>query len=478
MLLFRDLEKLSASLKVGYHLIHQKVFPRRAASACLVAVSLCFIQCSVVSPAKAGLSFCNRSALPITTAVGSYDEAGWFVSGWWKLWPNDCAMVLGGRLSNKNYYYYGKADNKLYEWSVDSDQRFCVTSNVMNQYRTQANCANTLPFGKIDIGDQALDDYPFSFSCPNCKLPNFKYNKDAGTVSVYHVIKTNFAGTDVYMTVDGRFQVTIDNGNNLINATASLDFDMSNFQRKLPGIAMQQVRMSDDCGDNFSINSVSVSPDQPSATLSANGHYERWLCTSADLPQITCEDTWIETKGLPTCETDCEDTWIEFLGVKTKGVPECTVSCEDTWIKTKGIPACTNHGMKTVRTSHNKLVEQGGSLSVSIAPSIFSGSSIRFTPVVTDVHVDGFAQTVVDFFKLDLKKIVQNILDSSIDESLLSVIAPDEFKNIVTLNSVNFYSGVGGSLRMSAAGTVKITGPEALKLCQQFWPQGKCFAIH
>jgi hypothetical protein len=125
----------------------------------------------------------------------------------------------------------------------------------------------------------------------------------------------------------------------------------------------------------------------------------------------------MKTKGVPACDTTWEDTWISGpFGLKTKGPPVPHVTCHDTWIEsdpvvTKGVPSCVNHGMKTVRTSENRLLEQSGSLTVAIAPSIRKGSIVDLAPTVTDVHLDGLGQLFADLLRIGIMGIAQNLIE-------------------------------------------------------------------
>jgi hypothetical protein len=140
-------------------------------------------------------------------------------------------------------------------------------------------------------------------------------------------------------------------------------------------------------------------------------------------------------------------------------------------------PQCTNHGMETVRTSHNVVLQQGGSVNVSIAPVVVSGAQIAFPPVVTDARLDGFGQQIADLLKVNVKGTAQEFLDGSIDRNSLSLITPPEFRKFLSISSAKFSGLTDGSLRMVARGNFRITGPDALALCNQFWPAGKCASV-
>jgi uncharacterized membrane protein len=438
--------------------------------------------------AAADLRLCNNTKMPLETAVGYYNEGAWYTDGWWDVWPNDCSTVITGKLSQRNYYLYAESFGKFFRWGGDAE--FCVIPEQMTRLSNDA-CEKTEKFYKVDIGDKVVDEYTSRLSCPDCQLPKFRYNKQKQSVTGYHVLNFDEYGQNITIPVESYSAISLEDGDKQLTATTTLYVDLSNIQSKIEAIAQNFLSSSDDCGDNLAVRKASLAVSGRSAEMQVEARYSRWLCTYADLPQITCEDTWItapglKTKGVPSCGTYCEDTWIitdlPFGGeFKTKGLPTCEVRCEDTWIetpglKTKGVPKCTNHGIKTVRTSHNKILQQSGGLTVSIEPSVV-GNQISLNPSVTSVQLEGFAQVFVDLLNIDLKQIAQSLLDSAIDPGELTLAIPPDMRDFTTLEDAKFVDE-DGELWLSVAGKFEITGSDALTLCKRFWPEGKCEAVH
>ena len=437
-------------------------------------------------PAHSGFRYCNNTGIPVQTALGYYSdsESGWITRGWWTFWPDECAHVVS-EPTKRYYYVYAESAERLWTWSGDSFQ--CVLDSVAFRISfKERNCKQSRKFVSIDLGtDYGPGDYTHSLTCDRCKVPEVRYDKTNNRILVYHVIKKAISGVTIYIPVLARLDVKLDEINNVIDAAGSLVINWNNVQSQFGEIAAKAVNKHEECGDRLSLNSISLNPSGTSAELRANVSYARWLCTSMDLPQTTCRDTWIrtdgiKTKGPPACSVECEDTWLYGpFGSKTKGIPACDTTCEDTWIETpgvltKGVPSCTTR-MVTTSTSKNTIVQQGGSLTVAFQPSISNRKDITVAATVTNVHLDGLGQAVANLLRVDLKEKAQSILNSSLDPRLLAQALPPELRDFTELSNVQFYGST--SLWMSAAAHVKITGADAIKLCQRFWPAGKCSAV-
>src|SRR5262245_26802967 len=72
----------------------------------------------------AGLRFCNLTPMPINTAVGEKVGNTWQARGWFPLAPGECTVVVGGKLANRYYYYYGFSGKR--EWSGRTP--FCTSA--------------------------------------------------------------------------------------------------------------------------------------------------------------------------------------------------------------------------------------------------------------------------------------------------------------------------------------------------------------
>ncbi len=77
-------------------------------------------------------------------------------------------------------------------------------------------------------------------------------------------------------------------------------------------------------------------------------------------------------------------------------------------------------------------------------------------------------------FRVNLKDMAQNLLDSAITDEMLSFSVPEELKDYVAFQSVAFYDKGSGSLGLHAHGEFDVNGAQILSLCKKYWPEGKC----
>lgn len=57
------------------------------------------------------LRVCNRTANPISIALGYRAERGWQSEGWWVAGPDECKTVYSGDVGARRYYYIYAADD-------------------------------------------------------------------------------------------------------------------------------------------------------------------------------------------------------------------------------------------------------------------------------------------------------------------------------------------------------------------------------
>ena len=124
-------------------------------------------------PAEAALSFCNRTSGAIEAAVGYRGEDkekddNWISEGWWRIEPGQCARVVAQPLSQRFYYYYGRALTKVIkdapptEWS--GKYSLCTDNKA---FRAEGdNCAaqklQSTGFQIVDVG-AGVKDYVLDF---------------------------------------------------------------------------------------------------------------------------------------------------------------------------------------------------------------------------------------------------------------------------------------------------------------------------
>ncbi len=123
--------------------------------------------------ALAALSFCNKTSGAIEAAVGYRGEAtdkddNWISEGWWVIQPGQCARVYSEPLSQRFYYYYGRALTKVIkdapptEWSG----KYSLCSDT-KAFRVEGDdCAarklQTTGFQQVDVG-AGVKDYTLDF---------------------------------------------------------------------------------------------------------------------------------------------------------------------------------------------------------------------------------------------------------------------------------------------------------------------------
>ncbi len=97
------------------------------------AIALAIVDCAAVD-ARAELSFCNKTSVPVTVAiaVGQKDrpgvstggDLGVSVEGWWEFAPGECAPVSDVNAGGSWLYYYGHSSQGVW----DGSSRLCVRS--------------------------------------------------------------------------------------------------------------------------------------------------------------------------------------------------------------------------------------------------------------------------------------------------------------------------------------------------------------
>jgi len=420
------------------------------------------------SSAEAGVQLCNKTPVPLWTASAQSVSGVWTSEGWWKIWPENCAVVTTGKVTSQYYYYHAHSVFDFWVWGDEG--LLCVDETKAFTLRETQGCTKR-KFKLLDTGaGPVTDEYALNLTCPPCKLPKYSYDKATQRITAYHVISVALGDRRVIVPVSGIFDLKLDEANQRITGVVKLSLDWGAVQKDFGTIAANNFNVNEECGDRFSVNSVTLKPVGNNADMSANASYARWLCTSMDLPQTTCTSHQACINKPP--ETVCWTGQQCFLGICTD-VPQCEIrgggqACTD-------VPDCTTR-MVTTSTSKNVVLQQGGSLSVSFRPYIVAQKEIRLSPVVTDVHLDGFAQNIVNLLRINLKDKAQNWLNAGLDPSALSLVLPQEIRDYTQLQEAHFYQQNDGELGMMATGNINVTSSGLIKLCQDFWPAGKCQA--
>jgi uncharacterized membrane protein len=391
-----------------------------------------------VPTAEAGIRLCNKAPVPLWAASAHIESEAWITEGWWKIWPDECTGVTSGRVASQYYYYYAHSEFDFFVWG--KDRPFCV--DLAHAFKLpQTQSCNTRKFNLLDTGaGQVTDDYTRDLTCSDCDLPKYRYDRATQRITAYHVIPATLGNLRVIVPATGIFDLKLDEAQQRITGTAKLWLDWGAVQKDFGTIAGSSFEINEECGDRFSVNSVNLRPVGNNAEMSANASYARWFCTSMDLPQTTCTSHQECINKLP--ETVCWTGQQCFLGMCTD-VPQCELrgggqACTD-------IPDCTTR-MVTTSTSKNVVLQQGGSLTVSFRPYIVGQKEIRLSPIVTDVHLDGFAQNVVNLLKINLKGKAQDWLDAALDPAKYPLVLPQEIRDYTQLQEAHFYQQNDGEL--------------------------------
>jgi uncharacterized membrane protein len=392
--------------------------------------------------ALANMRYCNKSAMPIATAVTYLDNSDrWVTEGWWTIWPGDCASVAP--IYNRYIAVRAQVPGNVFAWTGKT-KKYCVTNRAFRRY-TQDECGSDFKdfaeFFNVDTG--GATDFTYSFTCDTCRLPAFKFNQDKLTAFVYYVAEYNEGAIKYYVPASGYFSFSLNEPGRFsqsIHVVADLYVDLADVQRKFTSLAASQVNYGDDCNELLILNSASITSSGSEASTHANATYEQWACPTVTVPQVRCEDTWITIGPL-----------------KTKGVPSCTTYMGDTQV------------------TKTKIFQQSGDIDIALRPILTDSTSISIQGEVTGVRLDGFGQAIADLFQVNLKDRAQNLLDSTLNNGTLSFSAPEELKDYMAFQSVVFdNSGSASGLGLHAHGEFDVTGTQILSLCRKFWPEGKC----
>lgn len=117
--------------------------------------------------AKLGLFFCNKTELPVWSALAEPRGENRYESrGWWKLEPGDCSKVIKGGLTADHYYVFGVIEDQRGERRLaGGDKTFCVNA-VRFAASSDLTCADQeldeAVFRRIEIGGAPSLTFDFS----------------------------------------------------------------------------------------------------------------------------------------------------------------------------------------------------------------------------------------------------------------------------------------------------------------------------
>jgi uncharacterized membrane protein len=110
---------------------------------------------AVASPARAGFSVCNNSALPTKVAMARFDGTRWSSHGWWEIAPQKCAELISGKLDARYYYLYA-TDGATGTW--EGSKTFCVGTTdkfaIVGRSGCETQGFDHRGFFEVDTGNQ------------------------------------------------------------------------------------------------------------------------------------------------------------------------------------------------------------------------------------------------------------------------------------------------------------------------------------
>lgn len=380
--------------------------------------------------AHAELRFCNNTPVRLATAVGYRESDAWYARGWWRLWPGECATVVTGNLQQRRFYGHASAGD--HSWS--GPYSFCTSTQAFRIRDRDACDDDVSEFFEIDTGEET--SWTTSFTCNGCRLPDIAYDADSHSIDVSHLTSFTTGGVKVHLPLQGRFdaQATADG----IAIQMRLQADLEHLQQSIGTVLSQAADRSEECGERIHTYGASLQPRGSEAIFRARVRYEKWLCTSMDLPQLECEDTWIRVGPM----------------------------------RTKGIPRCTTR-MDTTRTSKTRLLQQSGTVRIALSPVVTEGNAIRMRATVESVDLDGLGDFVAGILRVDLKNRAQSQLNHAVDNAKLTLAAPPELRPYISVDKAEFFDG-GDSLRLRAVGSFIVTSATLAPLCQKLFDAEDC----
>lgn len=253
---------------------------------------------------------------------------------------------------------------------------------------------------------------------------------NAEFTSVDPITKTfEIEGQSTTLTIHPEFAVSGENGSIKVDLSAVID--ASNLQGDLTAL-MNKRWSHEECGERFSTHSASVTP-------AGNGRLHVGLTAQAQ--------KW-ECGGTKVPKTYCKDTWIKVFGLKTKGIPKCTVKWEQSRWKTKLI-------------SQSIRVE-------ALAYPVIKGDTITAEVNVTKAMPSGLAKHLVNAFGLHgkVKDLVQRKIDEKVRGQQFRLPKELQAYNVV-IDGADFMDLGGGRLGLKLLASGLITQAQLAELINE-----------
>jgi uncharacterized membrane protein len=174
----------------------------RAISASATAVVFLLALSALASPARASLTFCNRTSYILNAATAAQGNADVTSTGWTRLTPGGCAVAIAGDLTARAYYIYARSSlaHSGTQRSWGGKQNVCVKDDNF-AIREQVNTpgckdegAFELPFATLNTNHMA--NWTMTFS----ETPTLATMAQARLAGVERLLND----TGNHMPIDGR----------------------------------------------------------------------------------------------------------------------------------------------------------------------------------------------------------------------------------------------------------------------------------
>jgi len=220
-------------------------------------------------------------------------------------------------------------------------------------------------------------------------------------------------GTSVALTFEPWARFAFEGGRARIDLY--VEGDLGDFQRKLPAIAGGR-KKNQECGERVTVSNAAIQPMGTEARLTADVHYEKWVCTYAKVPVLQGAKVTFQRR----------------------------------------------------RTSKVRLLAQNGLVCADLRPVIVDeGHAVRLDGRVTCVRPTGSFGVVVDRLGLErqLENAVERELDKALDANVLALALPPAFRpHRPRITRLDFADRGGGALGLILGGTVALSAEEGRRL--------------
>lgn len=121
--------------------------------------------------ARADLRVCNKTANPVSVALGYKSERGWQSEGWWIADAGGCATVYQGELSSRFYYIFAADDVGGGAW--DGPVFMCTRDESFTIFGVEDCLARGYErTGFFEVDTQNKSDWTLELTDPKTDTPD------------------------------------------------------------------------------------------------------------------------------------------------------------------------------------------------------------------------------------------------------------------------------------------------------------------